>query len=413
MKWPLVFCNFSYLLIGVYIGISTLKTRFHNKAINISIFMCLFLIQCLYNINGPTQLTTVMSTVNYVILFSLMFETTLIYSLFSSFFLMMLNTSSEFISMLIMNVLFNLNGLTEYNSILYFIALVFANIIYFLLCTIFVRFKKKYSVVQFPKHSWLILIVPFSTLFITLLIPNYFALVENDKDIVIALLLLAISNMITLFFFFNFIYNINLEMTLKKETEQKMQLEHEISLYSQYYQEHFNLLHTLLHRYTDMKKYLVNQEYDLLDKTLEDLSEKTFNEFNSIYSESYTLNILINQNLETLRKFNINIRTKLKCSNFTFFERIDEINFFKELLRISIDACKIKSNSLIYISSEEKFNQLVIQVRFPSNHNLKELLLNNMILHEIINKYGIIPSYKYDEENGIMILSFICFLSVL
>ena len=291
--------------------------------------------------------------------------------------------------------------------------MVFANIIYFLLCTIFVRFKKKYSVVQFPKHSWLILIVPFSTLFITLLIPNYFALVENDKDIVIALLLLAISNMITLFFFFNFIYNINLEMTLKKETEQKMQLEHEISLYSQYYQEHFNLLHTLLHRYTDMKKYLVNQEYDLLDKTLEDLSEKTFNEFNSIYSESYTLNILINQNLETLRKFNINIRTKLKCSNFTFFERIDEINFFKELLRISIDACKIKSNSLIYISSEEKFNQLVIQVRFPSNHNLKELLLNNMILHEIINKYGIIPSYKYDEENGIMILSFICFLSVL
>ncbi len=369
--------------------------------------MCLFFIGCLFNINGPTHFTTVVTTVNYVILFSLMFETTLIYSLFTSLFLMMLNTSSEFISMLIMNVFFNLNGSTEYDSFLYIISLILANIVYFLLCTIYIRFKKTYSVVHFPSYSWIILIVPFSTLFLTLLIPDYFALVENDKDIVMALLLLMVSNMITLFFFFIFVYNINLEIALKKETEQKQQLEHEISLYSQYYHEHFNLLHTLLHRYTDMKRYLVNKEYDLLDKTLEDLSEKTFNEFNSIYSESYTLNILINKYMETLRKFNINIRTKLKCSNFTFFERVDEINFFKEILRISIESCKLKSNSLIYISSEEKFNQIVIQIRFPANHNLKAYIHNNMILHEIINKYRIIPSYKYDEENGSMILSFI------
>ena len=74
---------------------------------------------------------------------------------------------------------------------------------------------------------------------------------------------------------------------------------------------------------------------------------------------------------------------------------------------ISIESCKLKSNSLIYISSEEKFNQIVIQIRFPANHNLKAYIHNNMILHEIINKYRIIPSYKYDEENGSMILSFI------
>ena len=61
-----------------------------------------------------------------------------------------------------------------------------------------------------------------------------------------------------------------MKLKLKEEEKKKEELKKQILLYKQYSQNHFNLLHSLLHRYSDMKKNIMNQQYDVLEEAFKE-----------------------------------------------------------------------------------------------------------------------------------------------
>ncbi|WP_278568129.1 hypothetical protein [Amedibacillus dolichus] len=198
-----------------------------------------------------------------------------------------------------------------------------------------------------------------------------------------------------------------MKLKLKEEEKKKEELKKQILLYKQYYQNHFNLLHSLLHRYSDMKKNIMNQQYDVLEEALEDLSTSVFHEFNSMYSQSYTLNMLITDNLQTLKDSNIQISTKLKCIELPFEEATDEYNLFKELLNIGINACQSFSESVIYILSEDHYSQIVFQFIYPAIADETEKIVGNKVLEKIIHNNNIHSVYRYNDKNQEMRIALI------
>lgn len=407
MMWTLILSNLFGLLIIYQVGSATLKKRIRKDNLNVIILLVIFLSQCLINYNGPTKYSAITTFIIFFITLFIFFKASLISTLITTFFLECSMVISEFIAMLLMNVFLGLNSVTSQTSTTYILSLLLSNILFCIFAYGYVKIKKTFLIISYPKYSWILILVPLSTLIVLLLIPEYFSLIENNKEFIVSLLLLLLSNIITIILYFRFVYNLKYKDYLKEEKQQREALEHEMKLYSQYYQENFNLLHDLLHSYSRMKYDLDSGNLISLKEELETLSNKTFVEFNSIYSESYTLNVLINNQLENLRKFNISIRTNLKTLDFSFFSRADEIMFLKSILNISIQSCKNQLNGKIFIISEKNYNQIVIRITFSANKDLANNLNANEEFNSLVCKYNILTLYDYNSDDQIMTLSFI------
>lgn len=401
MIWTMVLSNFIVLSIVAYIGHYTLKKRNLNNGIKFSFFLTWYFLQCLSNIHGPTHLTTLIAFGTFFALTISLYKCTILDALIVSLFSLLFVSSAEFFSMLIMNILFNLNGTTNYSSMLYFFSLVISNLLFFIFSYIFTKIKNIHKHLKLPNHSWFLLIVPFSTLILFMFIPNYFYLVESDKKLVIAFLLISISNIVTLFIFYKLIEKIEVTETLSKE---KQNTENEFKIYGQHYYESFNFLHNLLHSYVDIKKLLDEKNYQDLETKLNNLSDKTFAEFNSIYSESFILNVVINNALDLMRKNNVHIRTSLLYSDFSFFDLIDSKTFFTEIIDSCIQSCILESSNIIHINSRKNDHQIIISIYFPSKVDYSANFANNNRLKNLTKKYNINHYYSYDANDNTMCL---------
>lgn len=407
MSISLIFSLIAELLIVAFVGFYLYTPRFHNKLANGFIFAGILGFAFLASFYRQPKYFVIATLMCFLALLLLLYKMPLFSVILTACVLLLFTVIGDFISMLIMSISLQSQYFYIYVPLQNFISLLISDTVFFLLSVLYVKFQKKISFLQPIKYSWLILVVLVPTVFLLFSIPNYFFMVENDKVVMFTVLSLMLSNIITIFIFFKFQISQNMKLKLKEEEKKKEELKKQILLYKQYYQNHFNLLHSLLHRYSDMKKNIMNQQYDVLEEALEDLSTSVFHEFNSMYSQSYTLNMLITDNLQTLKDSNIQISTKLKCIELPFEEATDEYNLFKELLNIGINACQSFSESVIYILSEDHYSQIVFQFIYPAIADETEKIVGNKVLEKIIHNNNIHFAYRYNNKNQEMRIALI------
>ena len=407
MSISLIFSLIAELLIVAFVGFYLYTPRFHNKLMNGFILTGILVFAFLASFYRQPQYFVIATLMCFLALLLLLYKMPLFSGILTACVLLLFTVIGDFVSMLIMSISLQSQYFYVYVPLQNFISLLISDTVFFLLSVLYVKFQKKISFLQPIKYSWLILVVLVPTVFLLFSIPNYFFMVENDKVVMFTVLSLMLSNIITIFIFFKFQISQNMKLKLKEEEKKKEELKKQILLYKQYYQNHFNLLHSLLHRYSDMKKNIMNQQYDVLEEALEDLSTSVFHEFNSMYSQSYTLNMLITDNLQTLKDSNIQISTKLKCIELPFEEATDEYNLFKELLNIGINACQSFSESVIYILSEDHYSQIVFQFIYPAIADETEKIVGNKVLEKIIHNNNIHSVYRYNDKNQEMRIALI------
>lgn len=407
MSISLIFSLIAELLIVAFVGFYLYTPRFHNKLANGFIFAGILGFAFLASFYRQPKYFVIATLMCFLALLLLLYKMPLFSGILTACVLLLFTVIGDFVSMLIMSISLQSQYFYVYVPLQNFISLLISDTVFFLLSVLYVKFQKKISFLQPIKYSWLILVVLVPTVFLLFSIPNYFFMVENDKVVMFTILSLMLSNIITIFIFFKFQVSQSIKLKLKEEEKKKEELKKQILLYKQYYQNHFNLLHSLLHRYSDMKKNIMNQQYDVLEEALEDLSTSVFHEFNSMYSQSYTLNMLITDNLQTLKDSNIQISTKLKCIELPFEEATDEYNLFKELLNIGINACQSFSESVIYILSEDHYSQIVFQFIYPAIADETEKIVGNKVLEKIIHNNNIHSVYRYNDKNQEMRIALI------
>ena len=118
-----------------------------------------------------------------------------------------------------------------------------------------------------------------------------------------------------------------------------------LDLLSQQYDNNFRFLHNLLHTCNQLNSLFNDSNYSEATNVLKKLSNTAYKEFNAIYSNSFILNYVINNNLNKIIEHNIDIKTVIEYSNFENLDYTTQLHLFEYILKISIDSC-IQTNTL-------------------------------------------------------------------
>ena len=88
-----------------------------------------------------------------------------------------------------------------------------------------------------------------------------------------------------------------------------------------------------------MNSLVQDSKYSEATTVLNSLTDTAYKEFNAIYSNSYILNYVINNNLTKIINHNINIKTEIKYSDFDILDYFTQLTLFEYFVDLSIDSC--------------------------------------------------------------------------
>lgn len=266
-----------------------------------------------------------------------------------------------------------------------------------LLIYILKYFKKDYL----PKYSYLVLFIPIITIFLLLSVDDYLVIMNNKLSF-IRFIIIALSNIILVIISLTIINYISMKNELEITKQKEFYINSKYNLLSQHYHYNFNFLHDLLHTCNTINKHLEQNDLTSVKQQMNQLTETTFKEFNTIYSNSALLNYLLNNKLYLLQENHINFKTVLESDHFEFLDLETQINLFELLINMSIESClkvPIEDRTII-LKSFEKANHFIIQIIYPKDSNT---LINLNHLEEIIKDYGHLSTKEIDQSLSLLI----------
>ena len=353
-----------------------------------------------FNLYGPNHLGSLFYMISGMLLLEFLYSSTFIDNLMLIFLQFICVSLSEFIVMLIFNLMFNMNQLTEINSVLYSCALASSLLVSFLLSFVVImllKLKTKYEKIPYSKLS---LILPIITCILILNIRDYFDMVENHVAIFIVLIGLLISNIVSLYFFNKALQSMRLEAKLEIEKERTLLSKEHVQLLNEQYNNNFDYLHSLLHKMIKIR----DMDKEEIGDELEKLTTEMDAHFNSMLTNSLSLNTVINKYMMEIENFRIQIRTTI-FDAISFMDFENQVELFDFLLRISIENCKQCNieDRLIIISAKNNTNMFMLKIVFPhssttveSIDRLKAQYIDQCKVIDVVNEQlGIISISMY------------------
>ena len=403
MNWPILISDTIIYMIVYNIGNCTFEKRRESKLVTYMILAGVVSIQIILNGLGYHRYAAFTRLLLFVGMLFSIFKISLKGSILISLFSFIFVSLSEFLSIFLFNLLFGLDGMTTIESIVYVTSLIVSDMVFFISSFYLIEIIHAFRPLLDRNISLLALVAPVSTFIVFMTIEDYFGLVIHERFFFFSLFLLAFSNLVTLYLFYKLLDSAKMKEELKVEKEENQKKELQFQLMSQQYKNNFSMMHSLLHSYADLKKLLDENKMDEMADNLERLSEQTFTEFNSIYSESLLLNSLINNRMAVLRKKNICFNTNLLYTDFSFMELSDQIDFFDELIKI----CIKQENRTIFIKTYEENNKVYLKLYFESDDTDELSFLRNSILNRMVKKYDLQRQVQYDPSQKIMRILFV------
>lgn len=217
-------------------------------------FLLFYIFQNLYNLYGPTHLTSILTLCSFFLIFKYVYKQNFKLSLLLSLLLLIAIAISEFISMFIMNRIIDLNGNSSIDSLNYEIALLFSHVIFVCFAFVIAKMMKSDILNYFPKRLLLIILVPIFTLLIVLTVDDYFNLVIQQKPLFFSFVILAFSNILVLFFSIKSIKGALYKQKLDTEMLEKQKLEAQIEVMDYIQKNNFRFIHSFIHECSNLEK---------------------------------------------------------------------------------------------------------------------------------------------------------------
>ena len=249
-----------------------------------------------------------------------------------------------------------------------------------------------------PKYTWLALILPIISIIFLLDSDDYFDLLNISPHVLLTTAGLAVSNIILFIIFISAINSTNMKHKLQIAEQKEELINSKLDLLSQHYDYNFKFLHNLLHTCSQLNSLFNDSNYIEATNVLNKLSDTAFKEFNAIYSNSYILNYVINNNLTKIIDYNIDIKTVIKYSDFKNLDYYTQLNLFEYLINLSIDSCLqvATSDKIIIIKSVKTANKIILKL-FYSASSIDKYNIEKNINEILFNKYNSLSIRNIDN----------------
>lgn len=380
------------------ISSNLLNLKYTKKATTIICSVIIVLLSCI-KITGLSTFKTLIVLLLYFSIVIFCYKGTSLQKSFVILSFSVFTFISELFSTNLIKLFIEINNNSFQESNKFFFAILLSNIILFVLTKLFIYFYNLFKIKNLPKTTWVILILPITTLVLILNIQEYFYISRSNSIMIFTIIGLTISNFAIAYYFYKAISSVYYKNQLEIIKIEENHLKKKYELLENHYNHNFKFSHDIFKKNILLKKYLDDKNYSSLKKEIIELIEISFKQFNSIYSNYTVVNSLLNENIDILNQNGIIFQTTIKHNNFSFLKNFDEYQLFDYLIKLGINcALHSKDEKLILLKTEKKGNQIIIKMNFPkSNIEEKDNIISKII--ELAKKYKSVYSLHKDFTN--------------
>lgn len=376
----------SFILIS-YIANSFLTLKY-SKNKSIIILLLSTTIVCLTNYNGASPLKSIILLAIYFIYIFVQYNGRIIKKVMTIIPYFLIQILSEILVAFCLNNILFIKITRDTSSCGFIFGIFFSYAILTLFVFIYVKILKYIKYEYLPKYTWLAFILPIITIILLVTMGDYFDLLHTNPQTLITIVGLAISNIILFIIFISAINSTNMKHKLQIAKQKEELINSKLDLLSQHYDYNFKFLHNLLHTCSQLNSLFKDSNYVEAINVLNKLSDTAFKEFNAIYSNSYILNYVINNNLTKIIDYNIDIKTVIEHSDFNNLDYYTQLILFEYLINLSIDSCiqVDTSDKIIIIKSVNTANKIILKL-FYSTSSINQFDIEKNIKNILSNKY--------------------------
>lgn len=292
---------------------------------------------------------------------------------------------SESIAILILNICFGMQKITQIGSIYYNLGLLVSFIFY----AIFIRFSLKlYTFIKSSPNDlrkWIILILPCFTILFIFEMDNLFEIANSFPEIMLILIGFVFSNYIMLHLYIDAMQGLDARTELKISKKRQEFLKEKISMMSQLHNSQYHFLHNLLHMLSELNDSMNKNDLKQMEFKVNQINQEAYREFNLILSDSLALNTVLNQYSPILLEEEIDVQTNVFC-DLAEVEFSTQVELYKTLIDLIIEEYKKQESEfkLVSIDVYKKNQGKFIEVEYESQYmdpldliSLKKLLNKN------------------------------------
>lgn len=395
----------SFILIS-YIANSFLTLKY-SKNKSIIILLLSTTIVCLTNYNGASPLKSIILLAIYFIYIFVQYNERIIKKVMTIIPYFLIQILSEILVAFCLNNILFIKITRDTSSCGFIFGIFFSYAILTLFVFIYVKILKYIKYEYLPKYTWLAFILPIITIILLVTMGDYFDLLHTNPQTLITIVGLAISNIILFIIFISAINSTNMKHKLQIAKQKEELINSKLDLLSQHYDYNFKFLHNLLHTCSQLNSLFKDSNYVEAINVLNKLSDTAFKEFNAIYSNSYILNYVINNNLTKIIDYNIDIKTVIEHSDFNNLDYYTQLILFEYLINLSIDSCiqVDTSDKIIIIKSVNTANKIILKL-FYSTSSINQFDIEKNINEILLNKYNSLSIKKINNSYASILISF-------
>lgn len=223
---------------------------------------------------------------------------------------------------------------------------------------------------ELPKYSWVMLILPITSILLVLSIDDYYFLIGNDS-LILVVVGLFLSNCISIFIYYKTVKEVIDKGKLAKILE-------ETSTKNEYLnkllQQHNVFLHSIRKQSQDMLAFLDKKEYEGLSEYIKNVYSDTTNVYNMINSDCEIVDMIINDCLYIIKNNDITVRVKIEDTDFFPLDYVHTESMFNLLIDLGISECiKTKEETrVLVIKSKRIGEQNILTLSYSSNHSMED-----------------------------------------
>lgn len=391
-----------------YLAYCFLPLRY-NHYVKYIIFILIYFLICLLNFKGINSTKALFVLILYTFYIFIQYSGQFITHCFVFIPFFTFQIFAEIIVGFILSNVFSLPIPSKILTFSHISGLIASFIMLFIFTIFYVKLTKYIKFKSFPKYTWLIFIVPLITIILMIAEKqhlNVFKLYPQQYRIII--ILYIVSYLLNILIFMMIINTNKIENNLKIEKYKSKALEQKFILMGQHYSYNFNFLHDLIHSYSYINLLFDNKDFESAKAEINVLMDKTYKEFNSIYSNSIVLNYLLNMKLNDFKNNHIECITTIENEKINLIDFNTQFKLFDYILYISEEQIQFIENDqykIIVIKTKTIANNLIVYCIIPFiNLDLEEFKEN---LYSILSQYHcIIDISKGHNFNIKLIINF-------
>lgn len=268
----------------------------------------------------------------------------------------------------------------------------------------FILFKvdEKIKSIDPPKSFYFLLVPVILTMIYSLVyIQDQNWILPENKTVLIILVFLFVFSLFSILLQIQIIKTVKFQKDLEVLKVKEQIISSKYEHLNRLYDNNFYLLHDLLQNCTSILSMFEMKDYNKIESKIHELYLSVFNQFNSIYTNSPIISMILNERKQELEELQITVSTTIQESRLLFLPPIQQYQFFNEIFDVAIDSSKkYEGARVIVLKSTKIVNGTILQFLFHSLPNQQEIEYYSQRLVHICTEYSVDENIQFDAMNS-------------